>query len=122
MRAALVGALLLCGCAQTMYRWGGYDDALYQHYKNPHDQEAFVTKLAVVITEAENAGLKVPPGCYAEYGWALYEAGRADRAAVYFEKEKKAWPESRFFMDKMIRNVSRAPAGPPQGTQLGTPP
>lgn len=96
-------------CAQnTMYRWGGYDDALYQHYKNPQKREEFVAKLSGIIEEAEKSGTPVPPGCYAEYGWALYEEGRAAEAVAYFEKEKKQWPESASLMDKLIRNASRA--------------
>jgi len=108
MRAAALALLLLAGCAQTLYRWGGYDDALYQHYKSPQERDAFVAQLEEVISGSESRGLKVPPGCYAEYGWALFEAGKADRAVSFFEKESKAWPESRFFMTKMIRNVTRA--------------
>jgi hypothetical protein len=44
---------------------------------------------------------------YAEYGFALYEAGRIDEAVIYFRKEKEKWPESAVIMDKMIRNARR---------------
>jgi hypothetical protein len=102
------------GCApKTLYRWGGYDDALYRHYKNPQDRDEFVAKLQAVIEEAEKTGGLVPPGCYAEYGWALYEEGRTKDAVAYFEKESTQWPESRPFMEKLIKNVARArPAAP----------
>ena len=111
--AALL-ALAAAGCApKTMYRWGGYDDALYNHYKNPQDRDEFVIRLRGVIDEAEKTGGKVPPGCYAEYGWALYEEGRAGEAVVYFEKESREWPESRPFMEKLMKNVARAKAPPP---------
>lgn len=113
MRAnGLLGLLALggvFGCApKTLYRWGGYDQALYDHYKNPQRRDEFVAKLSGIIDEAEKTGGMVPPGCYAEYGWALYEEGRLAEAAVYFEKESKLWPESRPLMDKLIRNVARA--------------
>jgi hypothetical protein len=101
------------GCAKTMYRWGGYDQALYDHYKNPQNRDEFVAKLSGVIDEAEKSGGVVPPGCYAEYGWALYEGGRQGEAVAYFEKEAKQWPESRPFMDKLIRTVTRAKAPEP---------
>jgi len=93
-----------------MYRWGGYDQALYDHYKNPQRRDEFVAKLSGIIQEAEAKGALVPPGCYAEYGWALYEEGRASEAVVYFEKESKQWPESRPLMEKLIRNAARAKA------------
>lgn len=117
MRPRALGLVLsgLVGCAApTMYRWGGYDDALYQHYKNPQDRDEFVAKLRSVIDEAEKNAAVVPPGCYAEYGWALYEEGRAAEAVVYFEKERQRWPESSAFMDKLIKSVARAkPPAPP---------
>ena len=113
--AFLAGMALACAQQKTMYRWGGYDDALYRHYKNPQERDEFVAKLRGIIEEAEKTGGVVPPGCYAEYGWALYEEGRGSDAIAYFEKESKRWPESRPFMEKLIKNVARArppPAAP----------
>jgi|SRR4051812_41986295 len=113
-RTMALGSLLLIGCAPpTMYKWSGYDVALYDHYKSPQERALFVTRLAAVITNAEGQGQRVPPGCYAEYGWALYEEGRGADAIVYFQKESQHWPESRVLMEKLIRNASglRAPAG-----------
>jgi hypothetical protein len=124
--AAVIAGLSPLGCAQTtMYRWGGYDDALYDHYKNPQKRDEFVAKLSGIIREAEATNGMVPPGCYAEYGWALHEEGRAAEAVVYFEKESKRWPESRTLMEKLIRNAARAkgvapaPAAVPASTVDG---
>ena len=93
-----------------MYQWGGYDSALYAHYQNPQQREEFVANLSSVIRDAEQRGFRVPPGCYAEYGWALYEEGQRDQAVVYFEKERKHWPESGVLMEKLIRNATRVQA------------
>jgi len=106
----LTAALLtVSGCAgNRMYTWGNYDETLYSHYKNPQDHEKHLEKLKALVTEAESTGGgKVPPGLYAEYGFALHEAGRTDEAVIYFRKEKEKWPESAVMMDKMIRNVQR---------------
>lgn len=105
---ALTAALLtVSGCAgNRMYAWGNYDETLYSHYKNPQDHEKHLEKLKVLVTDAETTGGgKVPPGLYAEYGFALYEAGQTDEAVKYFGKEKEKWPESTVIMDKMIRNA-----------------
>lgn len=107
---ALAAALLSAsGCAgNRMYAWGNYDATLYAHYKNPQDHEKHLERLKTLVTEAETTGGgKVPPGLYAEYGFALYETGQAEEALVYFGKEKEKWPESTVIMDKMIRNVRR---------------
>ena len=89
-----------------MYAWGNYDETLYAHYKNPQDHEKNLENLKALVTEAETTGGgKVPPGLYAEYGFALYEAGQTDEAVKYFGKEKEKWPESTVIMDKMTRNA-----------------
>jgi len=47
----------------------------------------------------------VPPGIYAEYGFALYEKGNFPDAIKFFKLESDKWPESRVLMAKMIRNA-----------------
>jgi len=101
-------ALLAAGCGpKQMYTWRGYDDSLYAHYKNPQDHAKHIERLQKIVTQTEADGLKMPPGVYAEYGYALLEESRFDESVTYFKKEKETWPESAVVMDKMIRNVSR---------------
>ena len=75
-----------------------------------------------IVQKAEVEKDRIPPGLYAEYGYALFEAGRLDEALTYYQREREEWEESRVFMDKMIRNTSgelkpgptpTGPAGPP---------
>jgi hypothetical protein len=100
------------GCRPpTMYHWNGYDERLYAHYRNPQDRETWVEGLKTTILEAEQQGKKVPPGVYADYGYALYEEGRFPEAVAYFGKERDLWPESRVLMEKMIRNAERRGTG-----------
>jgi hypothetical protein len=135
-RAALGAAALAalacaaCGGPTTLYHWNGYDDALYAHYRRPQDREAYVAALWTAIAAARESGQRVPPGVYAEYGYALFEEGRTAEAIPWFELEAQDWPESRVLMQKMIRNArlrgERAPAGPlpagPAGALEGTKP
>jgi len=99
--------LFLQGCAANRkYAWGNYDSTLYRHYKNPHDKAKNLDKLKEILEVAERED-RVPPGLYAEYGYALYETGNISEAIINFEKEKAKWPESNIFMEKMIRNAKR---------------
>ena len=110
-------ALLAAGCGpKQMYTWRGYDDTLYAHYKKPQDHATHVERMKTIVTETEAAGAKMPPGVYAEYGYALLEESRFDESSTYFKKEKETWPESAVIMDKMIRNVARL-----QGTKKTAP-
>lgn len=95
--------LLFSGCAQTHYSWSGYDQALYDHYQSPGEKEQYIETLKIIILAAEESG-KFPPGLYAEYGFTFYETGNYQQAVLYFQKEADLWPESRYFMNKMIRN------------------
>lgn len=118
--------VLLCGLVQgcapsRKYAWGKYDSTLYAHYKNPQDKEAHLERLKEIVQNAE-AKDSVPPGLFAEYGYALYETGSLPQAIAYFEKEKAKWPESGVLMEKMIRNARRhrenptkSSASPPPG-------
>lgn len=131
---AAFAAAATAGCApKTAYLWGDYDTALYDHYRNPQDTERYVERLGRIVQKAQVEKDKVPPGLYAEYGYALFEAGRLDEAITYYGKEREQWEESRVFMDKMIRNTERlkenrpgpAPGGelpPPAGTTPGAAP
>jgi hypothetical protein len=128
LRRLLLAALVIplaAGCApRRAYYWGDYDSALYSHYQNPQETERYVERLGEIIQKAEVEKDKVPPGLYAEYGYALFEAGRLDEAIVYYEKERDEWQESVVFMDKMIRNTRRlkeSRPGPPPGGRLPPP-
>lgn len=126
LAAAAFGAV---GCAPTgLYYWNGYDAALYRHYRNPQDRESFVGALVTTVRQADERGLRTPPGVSAELGYALYEEGRTQEAIPWFEREKREWPESTVLMEKMIRNAkvragqqapAAAPATGPAGAVVG---
>ncbi len=110
-------ALLAAGCGpKTLYSWRGYDDTVYGHYKSPQEHAKHIEQLQKIVTETEAEGLKMAPGVYAEYGYALLEESRFDESVTYFKKEKETWPESAVIMEKMIRNVARL-----QGTKKTAP-
>ncbi len=94
----------LTACAQNLYVWNDYDNNLYAYYQNPTERAKFIEELQETILKAEESG-RVPPGIYAEYGYAQYEEGNFADAITYFQKEYDMWPESRILMQKMIRNA-----------------
>jgi hypothetical protein len=102
----IVILIFFASCApNTMYSWNGYDQAVLDYYKNPNEREKYIEALSEIIVEAESSG-NVPPGLYAEYGYVYFEDRNFDQAIIYFEKEHAVWPESRIFMNKMIRNAN----------------
>jgi len=128
LRLLLLAALTLplaAGCGpKRAYYWGDYDSTLYSYSQNPQDTERYVERLGEIIRKAETEKEKVPPGLYAEYGYALFEMGRLDEAIIYYKKEREEWQESVVFMDKMIRNTQRLKENrqaPPPGGDLPPP-
>jgi hypothetical protein len=110
----IVGSVLLTGCAtnQAKYAWNDYESGLYEHYKNPQEPARLIEVLQASIEKAEHGKERVPPGVYAELGYALMSAGRDGEAIVLFQKEKATWPESARFMDKMILTAEKKKAMP----------
>lgn len=99
---------LLCGCAQQgLYKWGGYDDALYASYKDATRTDALRVKLQTHIEAMETAKQKVAPGLYAELGTLYLQSGAKDKAIALYGKERDAWPESAHMMNSLIATLQR---------------
>jgi hypothetical protein len=103
--------LALTGCAtQQRYQWGGYDELLYQGYKDPNKMEAMRAALETHIAAMEKANQKVAPGLYAELGTLYLQKGDSAKALALYAKERDMWPESKGLMTAMITNIERRQA------------
>jgi len=100
--------LLAAGCAthSQRYDWGSYDPSLYAYYKDPAKVGELSTSLAAVIDAADKNHATVPPGIYAEYGYLQMQQGKGPAAVELFKQEETHWPESKVFMDRMIKVAS----------------
>ena len=97
--------LSLCACVpKPIYYWGNYETAIHDRMVD-HNAVKGDEHLKETIDEAEEEKLKVPPGLYADYGFMLYRQGKMDSAIAYFDKEKKAFPESNQLMTKLIDKI-----------------
>lgn len=107
--AVLVLSISLAGCASSRgaYDWGEYDELLYQSYKDPTKIEDFRIKLETHLVALESSNGFVAPGLYADLGTLYLEAGDTERAIGFYEKEREAWPESKYLMDALITNLER---------------
>jgi len=105
--------LLAAGCAtrHERYNWGDYDPALYGYYKNPAKAGELAASLAAVIDAANTDHAVVPPGIYAEYGYLQLQQGKNSSAVELFKQEESHWPESKVFMDRMIKVAATPVAG-----------
>jgi hypothetical protein len=99
---------LMAGCVTThqRYDWGNYDPALYAYYKDPGKAADLAESLAAIISTADSDHALVPPGIYAEYGYLQLQQGKNLAAVELFKQEETHWPESKVFMDRMIKVAS----------------
>ena len=120
MGLCLVAAAGLTACAPpTLYQWGKYEDSLYSRYAK-EDAAGAEESLRTTIVAAESQS-RVPPGVYADYGFLLYRRGDYAGAIQYFEKEKRAFPESAALMSKLIERIQKQRATRGNTERQGTP-
>jgi hypothetical protein len=117
-RALMVTSILIlmaAGCAtqHQRYDWGDYDPALYAYYKNPAKVGELSASLGGMIDSANANHATVPPGIYAEYGYLQLQQGKNLAAVDLFKLEESHWPESKIFMDRMIKVAASPAAGTP---------
>jgi hypothetical protein len=98
-------SVLLTGCVtnQQRYGWGTYDPSLYAYYKDPSKESDLADSLVAIMSTADSHHAAVPPGIYAEYGYLQLQIGKSDVAVHFFQQEEEHWPESKVFMDRMIK-------------------
>jgi hypothetical protein len=103
-------ALALAGCETTkpLYYWGNYESGLYLGYKHPEKAtpEQIAKHLEEDLAQAAARSLPPPPGMHAHLGFTYLELGRADEAKQQFETEKKLYPESTVFMDRILAKLT----------------
>jgi len=104
--AAAVLVVHCCGCVQTLYDWGSYEDSLLRMYEDAElDIASEIVKLSQEVQHSIDADRAVPPGKMAYLGYLHYLNGDRVEAARYFEAEKAAFPESSVFIDGLISRI-----------------
>lgn len=110
--APFFALVLLSGCASqpTLYRWGDYDNQLYNHFKNTgsvDEQIAALEKTLATGNQAQNPG----PGIYAHLGLLYAKQGREDLMRKSWEREKTLYPESAAYLDFLMNRKKLPPQG-----------
>lgn len=126
MRQILPLALLAfsTACASAgprgLYEWGDYSRVSLQEARGSLTKQQHADALRAIVARGEAAN-RVPPGLYAELGFALMELGDRAGAVEWFGKERARWPESTVFMNQLIA-VATDSAQPPSAPTNPAPP
>lgn len=104
--------VLATGCAtqQEQYHWGSYEQLVYLMYAQPGEStpEVQIERLTRDRQKARKQGKPIPPGVNAHMGMMYAALGNTGQALAAFEEEKRLYPESRVFMDGMIKRAQEA--------------
>jgi hypothetical protein len=101
--------LWLVGCAAkpTLYAWGRYEELIYLSYARP-DKTDLVMQVGQMEQDYQKARAEnksVPPGFHAYLGLLYFQLGKMEQAQQEFMNEKKQFPESAVFMDRLMSRL-----------------
>lgn len=60
-----------------------------------------------LIQKQKGSRKVVPPGLYAEYGYALYMGGKKEEGLSYLKQETKLYPESESYISRIIKQLEK---------------
>jgi len=103
----LAALALLQGCAapsKPLYNWGPYERQVYAHFKG-ESPEAQIQILEQHAQVTRAKGQALPPGYMAHLGLLYGKIGRDADFLLALEEEKRSFPESAPYIDKLMLNA-----------------
>ncbi|WP_329904535.1 DUF4810 domain-containing protein [Porphyromonas pogonae] len=106
---ALCLGLWGCGTGRELYSWYNYENASYAFSKKhtEKDEAELIKAYEKIIDNQSGMRQTVPPGVYAEYGYLLAKSGKVTEGVDLMQKEIDTYPESRVFIDRIIKQFKR---------------
>lgn len=106
---AVIVSFVSCGSPKTLYSWYDYEDATYQYNKRQTDElKVKMMKQYLKMTKKQKGTRRVvPPGLYAEYGYALYMGGKKEEGLDFLKQEIKLYPESETYISRIIKQLEK---------------
>ncbi len=101
--------LIISGCStkKPMYEYANYSETYYQLKQNGDAESTakWKTSLEESIEKSNARAIRVPPGIYANLGYLYLKVNDTEKAISYFNAEKDLYPESRVFMENLIKKA-----------------
>ena len=107
---AFVFAAFSCSIGEkTLYSWDKYETATHTYAKDPSEKnlEDLFKCYDKIISKQNGVRKVVPPGIYAEKAYLMLGQGKKDEAISYLKQEIALYPESKLFIDKIIKQISK---------------
>ena len=108
---SVMSLALLSGCSnhEDIYLWDkNYEPAVYQSLQGT-DQglDKNISSMNKTLDQASSQNKKLPPGFYAQLGLLYGKVANYSKMRDYLEKEKQLFPESREYMNFLLKKTNR---------------
>ncbi len=105
----IIALFTSCNSTKTLYSWYDYEDATYQYSKKHTDglKAKMMEQYLKLIQKQKGTRKVVPPGLYAEYGYALYKSGKKEEGLDFLRQETKLYPESETYISRIIKQLEK---------------
>ncbi|WP_191013553.1 DUF4810 domain-containing protein [Treponema zioleckii] len=104
--ASFLGLFASCNSTK-LYSWYDYQEDYYHYVKN-NDKDSLDTLIKTyekIIAKQKGERGVVPPGIYADYGYLLITAGKAEEGKAMLKKELELYPESEVFVKSILKRA-----------------
>ncbi len=104
-----IALLASCTATKPLYTWNKYDISSYNYLKNNDEKstQELIKIYKAIIAKQKGSREVVPPGVYADYGFILLQLGKNDEGNAMLEKEIALYPESKIFIDRIIKMMKK---------------
>ncbi len=105
----IFGLLASCATNKQLYKWGHYENSIYDMYVRPGkiSIEDEKNRLEVQIEETVGTGEFVPPGLHAHLAYLYFSLGDHATGMAHLQTEKRKFPESTHFIDGIIKRMQK---------------
>lgn len=109
---AVAGMALMTSCStanKPLYSWENYESVSYNYSKDQTEENMLKLQKCYDKMSEKQKGLRkvVPPGLCTERAYLLVRQGKKDAAIVMLGKEMELYPESKPFVEKIIKQLQK---------------
>jgi hypothetical protein len=98
-----------CTTQKPLYSWSKYETTSYNFLKNSNEKstQELIETYQSIIEKQKGTRKVVPPGIYADYGFILLQANKTDEGKALLLKEVQLYPESKIFIDRILKMIEK---------------